>query len=200
MTKYNSKNSHAGVYGKTIIDHRLRIKMGISCNDYVVMDFIMSLFQEKKKGFSTDAHQEQLNKAIGCYPEDIYPILKKMVDKQFLTVSKCGYLTTNKWDQHFNRKLEEEFESLWKKYGNKGTKARAKKYYITLSKEGITYEHIDGRIDIYLKFLEITKRFQMHFSSFLSPGDKPFDNEEYQEIVEQQGSFEEEDETVKFSI
>jgi hypothetical protein len=184
--KYVAQNSSAGVHGRTIINHKVRSKVNISCNEYVIMDFIMNLFFECKKPFDPKTHEEKLYKAIGCYFYQIEVPIQGLITKGLLSCEEGLYLTTEKWDQHFNHvDVETEFAELWNKYGAKGNRKTALNYYRTLKKEGVTYEHIDAQMDIYLEFIKLTDTYIMHLSSFLSPGFKKYDDECYKTKVDE---------------
>src|SRR3990167_11407953 len=48
---FKATDTWAGVHGTTLIDHRIRKKLGLTVNEYVILDFLHS---RKGQGFHTD--------------------------------------------------------------------------------------------------------------------------------------------------
>lgn len=174
--KFTARDGHAGVKGRSIIDHRIRTKTNTTCQEYCIVQFIHHLNQDKKVKYTPVEHTELLYKSTGYYPEGISKVVDILMTKG-LVMWDNGYLTTEKWDQHFFHDIIAEFESLWTKCGKVGNRSNALEMYRRCLKEHIEYQYLLGKLETYLQFIEETGTFQLHLSTWLNPKTRNFDNE-----------------------
>lgn len=103
-----TNNLYNGVHGMSTIDHRIRMKLGLSINEYVVLDFAVNL----KMGLS---HVEECWKRIGMTPEE-YSYYEATLYLRHPNIVEL-------WLNEFN--LDPDFEVFWvnifRKHGNKAS-------------------------------------------------------------------------------
>lgn len=83
-------------YGKTVIDHNIRMKLGLSTDEYCVMDFL-SMFLKSEKYINYGYIQEHL----GLREAYIYNILQRLLSEEFLINTDTKAIVADKWIKHF---------------------------------------------------------------------------------------------------
>lgn len=179
-----SKMKIPQIRGITHMNHRIRTLLDISCAEYCILDFVYQL-NLKAKHFSIESGKEEMFKFLGLYPETLSKVIEGLIVKEFLACDSKGnhLMTTAKWDNHFGNQFVVEYNVLWLKH-NIGNKKKGLEMYTRARMQGITYEHISKRLEIYISYLDRKGAFPLHMSTFLNPKYKEFDNEHFNEEVE----------------
>ena len=98
---------YAGVHGRTVIDHRIRCKLGLTVDEYVVLDFIYCQLKPGEEAL------EESWKRIGMQPEEMNTILKGLNTRKIEAITE--------WNAEFA--VDSDFEEFWtnifKKHGNR---------------------------------------------------------------------------------
>lgn len=157
---------YAGVHGRTIIDHRIRCKLGLTVEEYIVLDFI---YCQLKPG---EEAAEESWKRIGMKVEDVNSILKE------LNAKSIGAVTA--WNQEFA--VDDDFEYFWntifKKHGNRAdAKAKYEASRKIVDKDILharAQKYVDTRQDFpnYTKAAEVWLNPKKRHWEDLLPGDK----------------------------
>lgn len=179
-----TKTKVAQIRGITHMNHRIRTLLDISCAEYCILDFVYQL-NLKAKHFSIESGKEDMFKFLGLYPETLSKVIEGLIVKEFLACDSKGnhLMTTAKWDNHFGNQFVVEYNTLWLKH-NVGNKKMGLDMYTRARMEGISFEHLSNRLDIYLAYIDKNGKFPQHMSTFMNPKFKQFDNECFDEEVE----------------
>ena len=106
----NKHESHAlsKITGKTTISHRNRIKLGITCMQYCILELI-----EKSVARHESLTEQFFYQKIGIQKEELYKELHKLATLEFITKNTDGSpKVTQKWLSAFDIPME-EFEEFW---------------------------------------------------------------------------------------
>lgn len=162
----------AGVHGTTLIDHRIRNQLQLTCDEYVYLQFVYNWNKE--------------NGAISFYDHDLWRAIgKRNTDAEANSTYKKGFIiptigtshcnTSDKWNIHFDQSLEfDEFWTLYRKWGNKAdTKRKYEKCRKIASKE-----QIFKGVKAYLQFKEGTEQqYIMKAETWLNPEKRHWEDE-----------------------
>jgi len=106
------------VTGRTIIDHNIRIEMGLSLTQYVTVDFYENWVQKKGKYLSPNKGDLYVSTGLSQVPEEI----EFLQGIGLLTTNESGHvIPTDKWNNRYANPIEE----FWAIHA-KGSKATAK--------------------------------------------------------------------------
>lgn len=158
------------VIGTSFINHKVRLYLGLSLREYVLLDFIHN-WHEKKKDQITFG---DIFKHTGLRPRYIQGIYAKMGAKGLLFKDTDGKVkTTIRWSEAFNS--SELILELWKllNTGNKQKATSALKKALRVD----TFENIKKGLEAYLEFLSKTDQFPQHLSTFLNAKNKAWNTE-----------------------
>jgi len=145
------------VYGSTKISHNIRVKMGLGCQEYVLMECIVSLLAKRKPVTDVIVYQE-----TGLVPEEAGMTLEMLVKKGYIYPEATADGAPNvspMWRSHFTS-AEGEFDEFWTKDGKvcwTGSKPKAKELYVNVRKEH-EKEFVMSQRDAYFEFLNITAK------------------------------------------
>lgn len=176
MTKFiSTKRQPIGsIVGKTIIIHNIRHKLKISCDEYVLLDYLYTREQRKpgqRITYGSLAHH------TGFAESDLiilWPLLKERG-----LVARCektkNVRTTEKWNDLFLME-KESFEIFWTVYGrieskaigSIGNKAKASEMY----KKALKIADAETLLEsakTYTKYCHETGTFIKNCSSWLNP-------------------------------
>ncbi len=150
------------VTGTTIIQHTIRISLGLTLREYVLLDFIFQ-WHESNKAPITFADYFI---GTGIYPQFIGRMFGKLKEKELLFKDTDGKVkTTKKWNDNFDR--SSQFEELWKLM-NTGTKSKAREAFKKAVKVD-SFDNIKAGLIVYKNYKEEANSFPAHLSSFLNP-------------------------------
>lgn len=144
-------NSTAEISGTSVINHKIRVSLVLSCNEYVMMDY---LHRKGTEGF----YQDKIYLNTGFNEEQTKILLNKLLQKGFLHNSNNNFSLGDKWARAFPD-AEEDFKNFWYKDGKAvwpGSKPQAKYFYFELRKFVKKEVLIESR-DNYFQFLELVK-------------------------------------------
>lgn len=157
-----NKYNHIGVTGVSTIDHRVRHKLRISIEEYVIVDFII---QSKIDGIPITA--ESVNKYIGLSMAEFETSVSRL-EKIGCLVSRMTYEPSAAVLKAFD--YDAAFEELWKIMKmNAGNKKEGKKMWT----RAIKYASINVLLKCAHTYaaskIGAEKKYWMHVSSFLNP-------------------------------
>ncbi len=159
------------VTGTTLINHKIRLKLGLTLREYVVCDFIHSYIYETKKARTFG----EWFKGTGFYPRMIHLTYERLLNKGVLFKDTDGMVkTTVMWNKHFPNDRE-NFNQIWRLH-NVGNKQQAQKVFIASCKVD-TFENILKGTERYVEWLKESDQFPMHTSTFLNPNYKRWNDE-----------------------
>ena len=168
MKKMAVKKSYEEkIYGKTIIDHKIRTKLNLDINEYVLLD-VIEILEIKKVIFTSD----DIYRMTGIQSNDVLYYVKRLKNLEFITKRNNLPLVTDKWKKAFEIS-DNEFDTFWFKDGKPawtGSKKDAKKKYALARKNNST-EYLLQQRDYYFTFLahpENNFRQKMGCSVFLN--------------------------------
>jgi|TARA_R110002020_G_scaffold113252_5_gene260575 hypothetical protein len=177
-----SRVAEAGIYGSTVINHRIKHKLEITGDEYIVLEYIYNMNKDANK-VTAYGDMDNLWKSIGMYPPEFGKFAVNLIDKGFIEESH-GLVVTNKWINEFVDVNKDKFEEFWEVYGRIGNKEQARKMFLKAVKE-IYYKDLLEKHAKYVKHLENTEwKGKMHCSTWLNPVSKRY-NDEY-ELEEKQ--------------
>ena len=183
------KNATAGIHGSTVINHKIRVKLDLTCSEYVVLEY---LYERNTVGKKTTVYGEMndLWKALGMRSDSFAEHVVDLIDLGYIEESN-GIIVTEKWIKEF-QDPHGGFGEFWKVYGKVGNKENARKMFLKAIKE-VTFDHLIIRHAEYVKHLKNTPwKGKMHCSTWLNPSFKRFDDDYAVE--------EREEETDKFQL
>lgn len=164
----------SGITGSTIINHRDRVSKGLSCDEYVMIDAI-NFYMEKNNLKTFDSRKfDQIRKLTGFEKDKIIELGKILKRREFLIDSgdKKYKINGKLWN---DEEIIKGFEKLWKLYGKVGNRRNAESMYKKAVKiEG--HEYLLVKVRIYKKFLAHSDQFPLHFSTFLNPKNKRYND------------------------
>lgn len=153
----NYKSKPPKIIGSTKINHALRVKMELGCQEFVLMEAIVTLRAKHKP--VTDMSVYQLT---GLVPQEATMTLESLVRKGFIfpmATADGAPDIAPKWNTFFTS-AEDEFDEFWTKDGKvcwTGSKPKAKQLYIQRRKDE-DKEFLIGQRDAYFEFLEVTAK------------------------------------------
>lgn len=183
----NYKSKAPAITGISTINHGIRVKLGLSCSEYVFLDH---LARRQEKNEQTDSLTVFIN--TGFSPENQKTIIKSLLDKKYLDFVKDKYQVTSKWFEGMDN-IERDFElTMWTKDGRvtwTGAKKKALQCYESLRKKGFTKEHLQKQRDLYFEYLELVhksgfNRDRMMCQVFLNPATERF-AEDYERYIKE---------------
>jgi hypothetical protein len=161
------------IHGSTVINHRIRIKLKLSCDEYVLIDLIHKLMITNKV-----LSKERIRNWTGFTMEEVKPLFKSLKEKGLYgkvrnKEDKLQYVVTKRYQLAHKIEIDDDFEYFWQKSSNKtwtGSKKAGKMLYVKLvSKYGS--EYLNAQKDAYFEYLSHTKndwRHVMNVTTFLS--------------------------------
>lgn len=158
MTKLEEyKSQEPAIVGSSTINHAARVKLGLNCSEYCLIDLVV-----RKKEKSEHFHDDDAHIYLGFNDNEVMVLVKSLIMKGFLLIQDDKYVLTDKWANGF-ADIEKEFDNLfWKKDGKvcwTGTRKKALEYWIKIRKRH-ALEFLVGQRDKYFMFLELQKKYR----------------------------------------
>lgn len=142
----------------THIDHTIRTSLGLSNDQYVMMDYISSL-----KKIATF---EDYKKHIGFDRSQTHSLLVSLRDKELIVRNEAGYIkVSDKWAEALKR--PDRIDEIWP-FHKSGTKSIARKRLPYVLKK-ITMEELKAKLVAYLKWCEEYDVFSKGLDTWLNP-------------------------------
>jgi len=151
------------VKGISCIDHKKRIKLGLTCDEYVILETVDSLVLLGKK-----AYVATIEKEIGKIEDQL--VFAKLNEMGLLLMQNGSYVCGLPWRAQFPH--DDCFETLWKLFhvaGAKGNKKKALEAYKKAIKTDTMKNITTGAKAYIANKISSQSPFIMHLSSFLSP-------------------------------
>lgn len=148
--------------GITCIDHKKRLKLRLSVEEYTIMNAIDAIVLDKKK-----ATVASISSMIG---EVNSKLLIGLTSTSKIAIKDNGYICGNEWRLMFPH--DDCFNTLWDlfhKAGAKGNKAKGFEAYRKAIKADSMKNIVAGAKAYIAKKISEDNGFIMHLSSFLSP-------------------------------
>ena len=178
------KENHTHVFGKTIMNHGIRVKLGLTCIEYVLLDFIKGWQDKNDKRI----RYSDLWIFTGIAPEHIPDLWKNLIAKEMVYYDdETGLVTTDsKFDECFNK--DNDFQDFWEHYGrvldndknytligNIGNRQMAMKNYRKAIKV-ITPAELKQKAREYTDYCVASTRYIQHASTWLNPVNRKWED------------------------
>lgn len=176
MEKKYSATKREPIY-KTIIDHKKRLELELTMDQYALADAIEQVI-DKYKDFDSKRDYDRIYRRTGIKRE-FYPSLgKALFVKDIISPipETNKYILTAKWKGNNEEIIKKEFEKLWIRSGKVGNKQAAFKMFKKAVKED-PIEYLFSRWSLYEAFLKTSTQSQLHLSSWLNPENKRYNDE-----------------------
>ncbi len=166
----NIKENRFHVFGKTTIDHRIRLNLFLTNDEYVLMELLKSV-QDMTNWRITYG---ELWKKCGITKQELIPLWTSLKEKGMVYKHETGVITTSqKWDDAFAARGD--FMAFWK-IAPKGNKEKARTMYNRAIKI------IEHKIlcETYTKYVDWCKATDTYFkdtSSWLNPQYKHWEDQ-----------------------
>lgn len=157
--------------GTSIIDHSIRFKLKLTCDEYILCDLIYQFNKRYKVG---KIDYKKYLSTIGFIPDEVVRIGKDLRSKGFITddLKKNRITTTILWDNNFDD--DAQFEELWTLHP-KGNKAEARENFMK-SIRMVGYNLLTEKLQDYLEFQQ-TFQYRLKLSNWLDPKLKHWEDE-----------------------
>jgi len=178
MKLESKKTSYAGIKGVSVVNHRIRVKLDLTCNEYMIADFLYKMMKAKAPFLYHDKYTELLWKVLGIRLSSALTNFATLEQKGIVFKdNKDHVIPTDIWIDEFEKPLEKEFEQFWEfVYGRHGSKAEALTKFIEVRKT-VSYDHLLRRHQVYQKHLDQNDwKQKMHMSVWLNPKKKKWDD------------------------
>lgn len=151
------------IFGRTQVIHNIRVSLKLSCEEYVLLDFIYNWnIIEPTSGICFLDYY----KHTGFLREDIEQLFKILKDKKLLVFDEVKKRVDvgQEWKSKFE--TNHLFEQLWaiNPIGNKNTARQ--RFNIVVKK--VDYELLLIKLKEYVKFCDSTGTFKKHLASWLN--------------------------------
>lgn len=163
-------NGKQKITGKTIVDHRTRVEMRLSLEEYVLLDFIHT-FNQAGPGTITFA---DYYRETGIIKHDVTEIFKKLKERKLMVWNEKDKRVdvSDEWKMHFN--AGGSIERLWKilPKGNKPTaKARLPKVL-----KMISMDELASKLTAYVQHCDANNIFKKGLDVWLNPQKSHWDD------------------------
>ena len=158
----NVKQNIGIVFGVTTINHKIRLQLGISNDEYVFLDFLRYVQSKRKERITWI----KLWKMTGVDPTDLPPLWRSLKEKGLVYRHESGVVTTSqKWDDMFSSKVN--FDEFWALFP-KGNKESAKEMYSRAVRVK-DHKSLCEAYKQYIAWCDETNTFKKNTSSWLNP-------------------------------
>ncbi len=166
----NKKENRFHVFGKSIIDHRIRLNLFLTNDEYVLMELLKSV-QDMTNWRITYG---ELWKKCGITKQELIPLWNSLKEKGMVYRHETGIITTSqKWDDAFAARGD--FMAFWK-IAPKGNKEKARTMYNRALKL-IPHEQICEAYKKYVEWAKATDTFFKDTSSWMNPKYKHWEDD-----------------------
>jgi len=175
MNKFLATDNRSLIRGKTIINHKKRIKFDITTSEYCFLEAVETIIKKYKK-FHAKNNYMDMYKINGFTFNEYKQLGRILISKDLIKNNNNLLIISDDW-LNYSLISEKDFEELWLLLGKVGNKRNALEMYSRAIKEVTDHKHLIERAKLYLKYLASTEQFQMHISSWLNPKYMKFDDE-----------------------
>ena len=169
--------------GISVINHKKRIELSLTIEEYVFLDFIWSTNKKQQ----TPIAFIQYLKFLGMLPVEVKLLFAKMKEKNLLVwdEKKKRVDIYTKWKDAFN--TNNQFDELWKIHpkGNKNiSRERLSKVL-----DKIPFDELTTRLKKYLADCKNTQRFEKDLATWLNPKNEHWNDALIsKEVIKQTGT------------
>lgn len=156
--------------GITIINHRIRLKLGLTMEEYAMLDFIHNKCFLQNKDFTF----ERIERYTGLDKDQAAKVIYELNARGMIYKKEGKIHVSNQWAEKHGQETDDAFEIFWQKEENKswpGSKKVAKTLFMKLLDLGITTEFLIARKRAYFDYLrqpEASYRQTMMATVFLN--------------------------------
>ena len=165
------------IYGTSTINHKVRIKCNLTCDEIVVLMYLIKFRESRKKNFSAK-ETDHLEKDIGFSLKEAAPVIRSLKSKGFCTSENKVVFLTDKISE-ITGDVENQFNELWEKYNYKINKSGALSMF-TRAIAIVDLKYLYKKLEVYNQWLDLPKNkglAKMHLSTWLNPDNRRFDDE-----------------------
>ena len=177
------KSKAPEITGFSTINHNLRVKLGLNCSEYIIIDYVHN---RNLAGKPADIQHCKVRTGFGQHEQEY--ILNSLIKKGFILPPSEGatrFAVSGKWREALSN-IEDEFEkSFWVIFDKEkrrfipcwpGSKSQAKKNYAKVRKS-YTHEFLLQKRSEYFEYLDACHktgfiRQKMMASVFLGPQER----------------------------
>ncbi len=169
------KTITTGVTGKTIINHKLRLRFNLSLMEYIMLDFVHNWsIEHPQKSFEDDDVWRFTGYHLDTDSKTVLALLRqkgmiKIVSSDFYYYEAC-----DAWKKEFD--VESDFEEFWEAWEKVGNKQKSKIMYLRARKVA----EKEVLLLSALKYIAYRKKqfseHTTHASSFLNPANKMWED------------------------
>jgi hypothetical protein len=148
--------------GVSVIDHKIRFTLGISCKEYVIID---CLYRRNKRHKVGGMAYIEYYKELGFEPEEIQGIIKSLKEKKLLSWNKEKERieTSKSWNDFFDD--DKNFDILWQICPT-GNKQQAVQNFLKI--KNVPFNILSESLQNYVNSKD-DKKFLMHLHRWLDP-------------------------------
>lgn len=162
------------ITGKTVIDHKKRVKLTLSCDEFVLAQAIEDIVGDL--AFNTVKGYENVYKMTGFTNIEYRSIGSILIQKGiFKRLADNNVRLVSPWEA--DTSSQKDFDEFWDEYGKVGNKKAAKKSFLKALKV-TDLDHLKERWKAYKAHLEESGQSQLHMSTWLNPDNERW-NDEY---------------------
>jgi hypothetical protein len=171
-------------HGSSVINHKIRIKLKLTMEEYCLLDLIHRL-NIKDKPLNYDRIERYIGMDVEAAKVNLLSLFKKGLVERYKDTKKI--IINPIWSKIHNTVLEDDFEVFWRKEKGiswTGSKSEAKVKYKS-ARESYTADFILEKKRAYFEFLsqpEMSYRTVMNAARFLNPKNEHF-NESWEEYL-----------------
>lgn len=154
----------------SVINHNIRVLLGLDCAEYVVMDVLHELYCDQPITLNV-----RLANRLGYSKEEAQDIINDLCEKQMLYVTSdfiTHYIISEKWLSQFN--VDTDFGEFWKIFREHGNRVASKKNY-SIVRKSVDRETLHEAAANYVGWADenITEDiYRLKTQSWLDPGKK----------------------------
>lgn len=193
------RSSPAQITGSSTINHEIRVKLQLTCSEYVLIDH---MHRKELKGEMADTLSVYVNTGFTEQNQEL--LVKSLIAKGFIRIEQGQVIKlTSKYEDAFPN-LDKEFEEFWietlpdkgdlnhtkmiRHVAWTGTKKKALEYWHKLRKKH-TFDYLMAQRSAYFEYLELEHkrgfaRQRMMCQVFLNPGSERY-MEDYADYAKQ---------------
>ncbi len=138
-------NDTAGIKSSSTINHKLRVKLGLTCDEYVVLTFVHDATGSIDTGVLPN--EDIFWKYIGMRKADYNPIFRSLREKGFITNQGRDIFFTDKYLSNLDS--SGSFEELWKLF-KKGNRKTAETRFKSVIKK-VPFQELKEKAILYQK-------------------------------------------------
>lgn len=148
------------------INHKVRVKLGMTCSEYVLLDYLYDLQLKNKKPSG-----KIVEKDLGFDKDETEQLLKALVIKELYAQ---GGIISDSWKAQFN--FAEEFAAFWEIFLKKGNRAKSQINYCKCRRI-VDKDVLFDAAERYIKSKEGKERqFIKGCESWLNPAEKHWED------------------------